>query len=165
MSSPPHDDDQVRDEVPGASLKKTGDVQEVNEKTGAFIDSKADNDGVDYSSDDFGEGRTRPIETAEDLVSKIIHVEDDKTLNPITFRTIFLGKCDFPRRRECLYSHLPRNWSLHLRCCLAGDLLLQAADHFCLPRVSDRYRLCPRRLHGRRNPAQGCSPLLEPRTV
>lgn len=101
MSSPSHDDDQISDEVPGASLKKTGEVHGDNEKTPTFVDAKSDNDGVDYSSDDFGEGRTRPIETAEDLVSKIIHVEDNKTLNPITFRTIFLGKYGFPRRSEC----------------------------------------------------------------
>jgi hypothetical protein len=32
-----------------------------------------------------------PAETAEDLVTEVIHATDDPTLNPWTFRTWFLG--------------------------------------------------------------------------
>jgi hypothetical protein len=34
---------------------------------------------------------SEPVETAEELVTEVIHVEDDPTLNPWTFRTWFLG--------------------------------------------------------------------------
>ena len=34
---------------------------------------------------------TAPAETAEDLITEVIHVTDDPTLNPWTFRTWFLG--------------------------------------------------------------------------
>jgi len=32
------------------------------------------------------------IETAEDITTHVLHLEDDKTLNPWTFRMFFLGK-------------------------------------------------------------------------
>jgi hypothetical protein len=35
-----------------------------------------------------GEGA---VETNEDLVTRVIHVEDDPSLNPWTFRVFFLG--------------------------------------------------------------------------
>lgn len=31
------------------------------------------------------------LDTAEDLVTQVIHVDDDPTLNPWTFRTFFIG--------------------------------------------------------------------------
>jgi hypothetical protein len=34
---------------------------------------------------------TAPAETAEDLVTEVIHATDDPTLNPWTFRAWFLG--------------------------------------------------------------------------
>ncbi len=37
------------------------------------------------------EGGHAPISTAKDLVTQVIHVEDDPTLNPWTFRMWFLG--------------------------------------------------------------------------
>jgi hypothetical protein len=104
MSTPPElereDADHVSDEVSNAPSNKAGEFHDVDKKTGDFMDSKGEHEVTEYSSDEFGEGRTAPIETAQDLVSKIIHVEDDKTLNPLTFRTIFLGKSNstFSRR-------------------------------------------------------------------
>lgn len=43
-----------------------------------------DEDGEEYF--------TAPAETAEDLVTEVIHVTDDPSLNPWTFRTWFLGR-------------------------------------------------------------------------
>lgn len=38
---------------------------------------------------------TLHLDTAEDLVTTIIHVDDDPTLNPWTFRMFFIGENDF----------------------------------------------------------------------
>ena len=35
---------------------------------------------------------TAPVETAKDLVTQVIHVDDDPSLNPYTFRLFFLGR-------------------------------------------------------------------------
>jgi len=43
-----------------------------------------DNDGVAHIKE--------PVTTAEDLVTQVIHVQDDPSLNPWTFRVAFLGK-------------------------------------------------------------------------
>ena len=44
-----------------------------------------------------GEGEIGTLETAEDIVTTVIHVDDDPTLNPWTFRMFFIG--EFPRTR------------------------------------------------------------------
>jgi len=41
--------------------------------------------------DDGSEIYKLPPETAEDFVTEVIHARDDPTLNPWTFRTVFLG--------------------------------------------------------------------------
>jgi hypothetical protein len=38
-----------------------------------------------------GEGDIKNLETAEDIVTTVIHVDDDPTLNPWTFRMFFIG--------------------------------------------------------------------------
>jgi hypothetical protein len=43
-------------------------------------------------SEDVSEQFERPAETAQDLVTEVIHVHDDPLLNPWTFRMWFLGK-------------------------------------------------------------------------
>jgi hypothetical protein len=43
--------------------------------------------------DDYEEEHYKlPPETAEDFVTEVIHARDDPTLNPWTFRTLFLGE-------------------------------------------------------------------------
>ena len=40
-----------------------------------------------------------PLATAEEIVTHVIHVDDDPTLNPWTFRMFFIGEpvnCDVP---------------------------------------------------------------------
>jgi hypothetical protein len=46
-----------------------------------------------YGEGEFDEHYDRPAETAEDLVTEVIHVRDNPNLNPWTFRTWFIGKC------------------------------------------------------------------------
>jgi hypothetical protein len=46
---------------------------------------------------------TRPAETARDLVTEVIHVRDDPTLNPLTFRTWFLGITSIRSSIPCEY--------------------------------------------------------------
>jgi hypothetical protein len=48
------------------------------------------------SEDSFAE-RNVPVETAADLVTQIIHLEDDPNEQCLTFRTWFLGRCAIPR--------------------------------------------------------------------
>ena len=38
-----------------------------------------------------GEGEIGALETAEDIVTTVIHVDDDPTINPWTFRMFFIG--------------------------------------------------------------------------
>jgi hypothetical protein len=44
-----------------------------------------------FIDEDGEEHFTAPAETAEDLVTEVIHVTDDPSLNPWTFRTWFIG--------------------------------------------------------------------------
>jgi hypothetical protein len=39
-----------------------------------------------------GEGEIGALETAEDIVTTVIHVDDDPTINPWTFRMFFIGE-------------------------------------------------------------------------
>jgi hypothetical protein len=48
-----------------------------------------------YKSSDLEENRSEdyntPPETAEDIITEVLHAEDDPSLNPWTFRVWFLG--------------------------------------------------------------------------
>jgi hypothetical protein len=76
-------------EVPptSGSSETTG----VNEKDGAFTSGKDIEQGAKYESDGMEEGVTNEVETATDLVTKIIHVNDDPNMTVVTFRVVFLG--------------------------------------------------------------------------
>lgn len=39
-----------------------------------------------------GEGEIGALDTAEDIVTTVIHVDDDPTINPWTFRMFFIGE-------------------------------------------------------------------------
>lgn len=62
--------------------KKTADATELP----AYKDDHHDN----FVNED---ELTKGVETATDLVTKVLHVEDDPTMKVWTFRTIFLGMC------------------------------------------------------------------------
>lgn len=62
-------------------------------KEGAIVQIAAHDDGLpDYG--EAGDGFAKvggPVATASDLVTQVIHVEDDPSLSPYTFRVFFLG--------------------------------------------------------------------------
>ena len=66
---------------------KTEGVIEVDPVDAAIPHYDAENDGFGHIS--------QPVETAKDLVTQVLHVDDDPTLNPLTFRVAFLGMCCF----------------------------------------------------------------------
>lgn len=59
-----------------------GEVTEVDEGAPKFDAEEEDH---------FGE--TIVVQDAKELVTHVLHVDDDPTLNPWTFRAFFLGKC------------------------------------------------------------------------
>ncbi|WPG98249.1 Hypothetical protein R9X50_00103700 [Acrodontium crateriforme] len=71
--------------------KNTYESSDKDAKSGPCINQHTNDEVPAYEKDDFAEGESAPVETALDVVTKIVHVEDDQSLNPITFRTIFLG--------------------------------------------------------------------------
>jgi len=54
--------------------------------------SGRDNDLPAYEGDEYARRASVAVTTAEDLVTRVISVEDDPSLNPWTFRTFFLGR-------------------------------------------------------------------------
>lgn len=61
-------------------------------KDGVFVDAHDEDHPPQY--EDAGDGFakvTAPVETAKDLVTQVLHVDDDPTLSPYTFRVFFLG--------------------------------------------------------------------------
>lgn len=60
----------------------TGTTFDSLEKPGTTAPAYFDEEGHDWNA---------PAETAQDLVTEVIHAEDDPTLNPWTFRMWFLG--------------------------------------------------------------------------
>lgn len=54
--------------------------------------TSANKDGLEFAdSSDWDANETRVMKDAEDLVTNVIHCEDDPTINPWTFRMFFLG--------------------------------------------------------------------------
>ena len=75
------------------------EILEPNSKTGAATGSikelPAYHDGDDYSvhegiTGNYVAREHKIVETAEDIVNQVLSVEDDPTLNPWTFRMLFL---------------------------------------------------------------------------
>lgn len=118
---------------------KTPDIT----KTSDFIGSKDAKDDkfrekpyeteVHSSSDEEGRGgEVNALETAEDIVTAIIDVSDDPTLNPWTFRMFFIGLCNiliihFLNTNDVYRFGLVCLWS-----CTARNFLLQASNHLCI---------------------------------
>ena len=42
--------------------------------------------------DDFDRGRIKSVSTPADIVTSVLHVDDDPSINPWTFRMFFLGE-------------------------------------------------------------------------
>jgi hypothetical protein len=60
-------------------------------QTDSTFDSLNKSEIVVTDSDEEGHDWNAPAETAEDLITEVIHAEDDPKLNPWTFRMWFLG--------------------------------------------------------------------------
>lgn len=104
--------------------------------------------------DHFGEAIV--VTDAKDLLTHVIHVDDDPTLSPWTFRTAFLGK-EYLGFRTAESADIPcRYWTGHLRFSPAGNLLFQTASHLCVHRLHDGRRIRDRRVHVRFHSSKGC---------
>ena len=94
---PPAYDDKA--DVPVTASESNSERPDSHEKLHAFPNEKDESSGEienvppTYNAeaeDHFGE--TAVVRTAKDLVTHILHVQDDPSLNPWTFRMVFLGK-------------------------------------------------------------------------
>ena len=75
------------------------DVNDRDIKDGTFVDIKGSNHSDDTPPDyeDAGDGFAKvngPVSSAKSLTTQVLHVEDDPTLSPYTFRVAFLGEYD-----------------------------------------------------------------------
>ena len=70
----------------------TEHVEYVDPKSDVDVIEKLDNGSSNLSHDEDKHYR-KELSTARDLVSEVLIVEDDPTLNPWTFRMWFLGIC------------------------------------------------------------------------
>lgn len=96
-------DIELQNRDPGVG-KSTGtyEINDPDVKDGTYVDVKDAHDFDDSPPhyEDGGDGFakvTEPVETAKDLITQVLHVDDDPTLNPYTFRVFFLGES----RRLC----------------------------------------------------------------
>nr|POF07074.1 oligopeptide transporter 4 [Quercus suber] len=104
-------------------------------KEGAYIDvqpSREDDSPPSYEIDADGFHRvTEPVSSAKDLVTQVLHVEDDPTLSPYTFRVVFLGEfmaAVIPRRGFfCYLNPGPFNQKEHAAITIMASAASQSA--------------------------------------
>jgi hypothetical protein len=84
------------------SPTKTPDEKSIHtEARNEWIDpARSDAPSPGYLGEDGEEHYNAPAETAEDLITEVIHVRDDPTLNPWTFRVWFLGEHEMLFKRD-----------------------------------------------------------------
>lgn len=94
------------DGAPGNSKGTSGfEFGDTDVKEGATyeVNPVRDESPPDYDAGDGFHKVTEPVESAKDLVTQVLHVEDDPSLNPYTFRVFFLGKlCQIAGRASSL---------------------------------------------------------------
>jgi len=75
------------------SSKDDFEMKDFGSKSGGYIDVQEGTTDIppSYETVDDGFDRVKQAETAKDLITQVIHVEDDPTQNPYTFRLFFLG--------------------------------------------------------------------------
>ena len=120
----------TRQNTDTVSLKSLGRGQSSKSKlaeTESIGGEKADAIGTDNALPPYGGEEPQihddaPVATAEDLVTQVIHVEDDPSLNPWTFRMFFLGMTDWTESSVMLM--LQRHWPVNLWLHSTGNLLL-----------------------------------------
>lgn len=99
-------DDEKEPVAMDTATTSSADAASINEK--AFYQNKVEEmkggefgsteNLVRYESRDVESSRGKPVEaTTETIALKALHVDDDPTLNPWTFRMFFLGTAIHPR--------------------------------------------------------------------
>lgn len=64
----------------------------VDEKSQSKLSVSKDSSSLQqYDAENNSEGDDLVVSTAEEIITHVIHVDDDPTLNPWTFRMFFLG--------------------------------------------------------------------------
>jgi hypothetical protein len=69
-------------------LSKSKDSIAKGQEAGSILEAPAYDRDAEAA---FGQGDVKNLETTEDIVTTVIHVDDDPTLNPWTFRMFFIG--------------------------------------------------------------------------
>lgn len=99
------------------------------------------------------ESSAKVLETADDIVTQVLAVEDDPSINPWTFRMFFLGMgqtintaSEFKLHTETDIS--TRHWSVCFWLRASGNLLLQTANNLCLSGFLDGHCICFGRRYG-----------------
>jgi hypothetical protein len=85
-------------------LEKEMSSKEFDLKSPMSMDSEAMKEGIIapvYALGEDGERYNAPPETATDLITEVLHAQDDPSLNPWTFRTWFLGKPAREQSNQC----------------------------------------------------------------
>jgi hypothetical protein len=84
------------------STKKTPEETTIHTESSKELKDRGQSDQpqLHYFTEEGEEHFNVPAETAEDLITEVIHVRDDPTLNPWTFRVWFLGEHDMVFRHD-----------------------------------------------------------------
>lgn len=84
-------DSKAREADSNDIYNKSDKSSEANEKGNLEVVTEAGLPGYHAQAEDhFGEAEV--LHTAKDIVTHVLHVDDDKSLNPWTFRMFFIGK-------------------------------------------------------------------------
>lgn len=113
--------------------KKELSTPSVRSKDGSKENETGNYNAMPAYTDEEGQEGEIHLDTAADIVTQIIDLDDDPTLNPWTFRMFFIGMTDFSIAM-CAATTLTlnRHGPFLLRCCSRGDLFLQASGYLCL---------------------------------
>lgn len=82
--------DEKSHEVSRAGAESSSSKDEKNEK---IATEPYEAELPRYTDEEGHGGDVNHLDTAEDIVTSVIHVVDDPTLNPWTFRMFFIGEC------------------------------------------------------------------------
>jgi hypothetical protein len=80
-----------RTDTDGANLSEDISKNEFTDKKQEITTTESNKLPTYTGEEDDHVGKVH-VSTAEDLVTQVIHVEDDPTVNPWTFRMFFLGE-------------------------------------------------------------------------
>lgn len=78
----------VEDKKTGSSLSTHSKEQDSSNEKGPYVE---DTQLPNFVDEEHGEGIPLHLDTAEEIVTTVIHLDDDPSLNPWTFRMFFIG--------------------------------------------------------------------------